>query len=198
LKRRSEFKRILIVTGTPGIGKTTISERLATKLGAFHIDLAHIVKDEGITSGYDKKRKTIIADEEILTERVQQKIEQQGRDVIIDGHYATAIIPKGQITKVFVLRCHPQQLKRRMKNRGFDGSKVKENIEAEILDVCLYDAIKEAGIEKVCEIDTTDETVDETVNEIIAVLRNKRMCMTGIVDWLGKLEMENALDGYLK
>ena len=197
-KGRHEFKRVIIVTGTPGVGKTIVSEQLATKLRAQHVDLAEIVKRERLTSGYDKKRQTWIADTSRLAKRLQQKIKQEKTNVIIDGHFASAVIPKAQVTRVFVLRRHPQQLKEQMERRGFKGAKLWENLAAEVLDVCLCDAIMNVGIEKVCEIDTTNNTVEDTVNEILSILDGNKLCTVGTVDWLGTLEKENSLDQYLK
>jgi adenylate kinase len=90
------------------------------------------------------------------------------------------------------------KLRQRMEEKGFRGAKVKENLAAEILDVCLSEAIENAGTEKVCELDTTDKTPDTVVTEIMSILKTKRRCLTGIVDWLGQLEMENSLDQYLQ
>ena len=131
-KGRHEFKRVIIVTGTPGVGKTIVSEQLATKLRAQHVDLAEIVKRERLTSGYDKKRQTWIADTSRLAKRLQQKIKQEKTDVIIDGHFASAVIPKAQVTRVFVLRRHPQQLKEQMERRGYKGAKLWENLASEV------------------------------------------------------------------
>lgn len=180
------------------MGKTIVSERLASRLGALHIDLADLVKRESLSSGYDRRRRTLIADTETLAKRLQQILEQRKSDFIIDGHYATTVIPQEQITKVFVLRCHPKQLERQMEKRGFKGTKLWENLAAEILDVCLYDSIMNAGIDKVCEIDTTNKTIDEISNDITCVLKGKKECVVGIIDWLGQLEEEDALDNYLK
>jgi adenylate kinase len=192
------LKQIIVITGTPGVGKTSVSERLAANLGAFHIDLADLVKRERLSSGYNRQRRTLLADTDELTKRVQQIVTQNRGDVIIDGHYATSVVSKREVSRVFVLRCHPQQLKQQMEKRGFKGAKLWENLAAEILDVCLYDAIKEMGPEKICEIDVTKKTVDETVEEIAAILRCDKECMVGIIDWLGKLEEESVLDQYLK
>jgi adenylate kinase len=85
-----------------------------------------------------------------------------------------------------------------MERRGFKGAKLWENLAAEVLDVCLYDAIINVGVEKVCEIDTTNNTVDDTVNEILSILDGKKMCTVGTVDWLGTLEKENSLNQYLE
>jgi adenylate kinase len=187
-----------VVTGTPGVGKTDISKRLAVKLHALHVDLGELVKKEKITNGYDENRQTFITDTSKLAARVQQVIAGTRKAVVIDGHYGTDVTPKDQLTRVFVLRCHPGQLRQRMEEKGFRGAKVKENLVAEILDVCLYEAIESAGSEKVCELDTTDKTPDAVVTEIMPLIKTKRGCSIGIVDWLGQLEMENSLDQYLQ
>ena len=189
---------MFVITGTPGVGKTDISERLAIRLDALHIDVGELVKKEKITSGYDENRQTFIADTTKLARRVQQTIAGTRKAVIIDGHYGTEVAPKDQLARVFVLRCHPMKLRQRMEEKGFRGAKVKENLAAEILDVCLSEAIENAGTEKVCELDTTDKTPDTVVTEIMSILKTKRRCLTGIVDWLGQLEMENSLDQYLQ
>jgi adenylate kinase len=133
-----------------------------------------------------------------LAKRVDQMISDSRKTMIIDGHYAPEIVPKEDITKVFVLRCHPKQLKQRMIERGFQGAKLKENLAAEVLDVCLTDAIASVGTDRVCEIDTTDKTIDAVLDEIISALEKKKHCAIGIVDWLGQLEAEQTLDQYLQ
>lgn len=187
-----------MVTGTPGVGKTAVSRRLATLLGALHVDLADLVKREKLTSGYDEPRQTLIADTDRLAKRLQQVVKHHEGIVIVDGHYATSVVPRDQVTKVFVLRRHPRQLREQMEKRGFTGEKLWENLASEILDVCLYDAINDVGDEKVCEVDTTDKSVDETGDEILSLYNGKQRCTVGITDWLGKLEEEKILDEYLK
>jgi len=180
------------------VGKTIVSERLAVKLHARHVNVAEIVTREKLTSGYDRKRRTWIADTSRLAKRLQQMIEHEKNHVVVDGHFASSVVPKEKIARVFVLRRHPQQLREQMERRGFKGAKLWENLVAEVLDVCLYDAIINVGVEKVCEIDTTNGTVDDTVNEISSILEGKKVCTVGTVDWIGILEKENSLDQYLK
>jgi len=186
--------------GSPCVGKTAVSQQLAKELSAFHIDLAEIVTKEKLTSGMDKKRKTMIADGAKLSKRVQQIMRQHGQDqnIIIDGHYAADVVPAKNITKVFVLRRNPEELKKLMEKRGFKERKTWENLAAEILDVCLYDALKTAGVDKVCEVDLTGKAIEEVVIEIVSILDEKKPCTVGIVDWLGKLEQEKSLDKFLK
>jgi adenylate kinase len=150
-----------------------------------------------LTSGYDRRRRTWIADTNKLATRLKQIIAQRG-NFVIDGHYAAEMIPESQVTKVFVLRRHPERLKKQLEKRGFEGAKLWENLAAEVLDVCLHDAVMNAGVDKVCEVDTTDKRSQETVDEIMSILDGKVACCTGTTDWLEKLEQERKLDQYLK
>jgi len=198
LKRVKEFKRVILVTGTPCVGKTAISSLLASKLNAVHIDLAELVRREGLISGVDRARGTFIADMDRVSKRVREIVKVSKRDLIIDGHYAMDVVPAKDVHIVFVLRRDPDELKRLMEERGFKGEKLLENLAAEILDVCLSDAVKACGLDKVCEINISGKGIEDVVEDIILVLEGKRKRMVGIVDWLGKLESEGRLDQFLK
>lgn len=192
------FKRVILITGTPGVGKTNVSSRLASRLDATHVDLSKLVEQEKLISGVDKDRGTLIADTKRVSERVQGIIKSCDRDVIIDGHYAVDVLPTEAIHLVFVLRRDPEELKEAMENRGFTERKLWENLAAEILDVCLWDAVRACGSEKVCEIDVSGKRIEEVVEEIVLVLEGKGKRSVGIVDWLGKLEREGRLQDFLK
>jgi adenylate kinase len=186
--------------GTPCVGKTAVSNQLAKELKAVHIDLGRLVIDEKLSSGTDLERGSLIADKPRLAKRVKQLIKDNVKehDVIVDGHYATDIVDSRTVTRVFILRRHPRELTELMRKRGFPERKIRENLEAEILDVCLYDAVKAVGTEKVCEIDATSKSPTKIAHDIIQVLNGKESCIIGNVDWIGKLEQEGELDKYLK
>lgn len=187
-----------MVTGTPGVGKTLVSRLLASKLDALHIDLGELVQRERLWSEVDKTRETLIADMPKLSKRVQEMIKRSKKDVVLDGHYAVNVVPAENVSIVFVLRREPEELRRSMRKRGFEGKKLKENLAAEILDVCLYNAVKVCGLEKVCEIDATGKQAEEVVEEAATVLEGKKSCTVGTVDWLGKLEKEGRLEEFLE
>jgi len=44
-------RQLLLVTGVPGTGKTTISSLLAAELGAEHIELTRLVREGGLSQG---------------------------------------------------------------------------------------------------------------------------------------------------
>jgi len=190
--------QVIIVTGTPGVGKTSVSKQLAASLDGLHVDLGELVKRERLTSGYDRKRRTFVVDEIKLASRLRQILKRQRGIVVVDGHYAAAVVARNQVERVFVLRRDPRQLRQMMEKRGFRGEKLGENLAAEVLDIILNEAIVNSGSGKICEIDTTDKTVDDAVDDILSILQSKKKCVVGVVDWIGKLEGEGVLDEYLR
>jgi adenylate kinase len=192
-------KRVILVTGTPCVGKTSVAHLLASKLDALYVNLAELAVQENLISGKDEERGSIIVDENLMQRKIGEIIENcDKKNIIVDGHYAVNVVPKNLIAYVFVLRRNPVELRKFMEQCNFSGRKLWENLASEILDVCLVDALKVLDEEKVCELDVTGKSVEEAVNEILNVLSGHRKCCVGIVDWLGKLESEGLLDEYLK
>jgi adenylate kinase len=54
----------IIVTGTPGVGKTTHCETLAQTAGLKHLSINQIVKDRGCHEGWDEEFQSWIVDED--------------------------------------------------------------------------------------------------------------------------------------
>ena len=106
-------------------------------------------------------------------------------------------MPKEQVHTVFVLRRDPRELQTVLEKRGYPEKKVWENLAAEILDVCLYDARSACGADKVCEVDVSNKTLEAVVEEMVLVLEKKQDCNVGTVDWLGKLEKTGQLGEFL-
>jgi len=192
-------RRVILVTGTPCVGKTSVARLLASKLDALYVNLTELAVRENLVSGKDEERDSIIVDENRMRHKIREIIDGcDQNDIIIDGHYAVSIVPKKFVTYVFVLRRDPVELRKFMEQCGFSGRKLWENLASEILDVCLVDALNVHGKEKVCELDVTGKSVKEVVSEILDVLGRHKECHVGIVDWLGKLESEGLLGEFLK
>jgi adenylate kinase len=192
------MKRVILITGTPCVGKTTTAKALAAKLNAEYINLTDFAKTYNLTLGEDKERNTIIIDEEAMQKKLSEVIDgTDNANIIVDGHYASAVTPTEHVALVFVLRRNPKELKQFMEKCGYTGSKMWENLQAEIIDVCLCEAV-EVHAGRVCELDVTGKSVEEVVAEILDVLEKRKTCFVGVVDWLGMLEREGLTDEYLK
>ncbi|MBS7632402.1 AAA family ATPase [Candidatus Bathyarchaeota archaeon] len=181
------------------MGKTSTAKRLAHKLDALYVNLTELATKKDFILRKDEKRNTLIIDEKRMTREIGKVIQKTEKNAIVaDGHCAADVVPAHLATHVFVLRRDPVELKKLMEKAGFSDNKMWENLAAEILDVCLIDAINVYGKEKICEVVVTGKTVEENINELLNVLRGKRKPRVGVVDWLGKLESEGVLDSYLK
>ena len=192
------FTKAVLVTGTPGAGKTTVAHQLASKLDAVYVGITELVKEHELFISVDKERQTLIADTEKVTEKLQQILDTSQGTVILEGHYAVDVVPQKHVNTVFVLRRDPRELKTVLEGRGYDEKKVWENLAAEILDVCLWDALSACDTGKVCEIDVSSKTVETVAEEMILVLEKKVDCKVGTVDWLTTLETDGQLEEYLK
>jgi adenylate kinase len=192
-------KRVILITGTPCVGKTSVARSLAARLSALYVNLTDLAERDSLISGKDEKRNTIIVDEPRMKRRIRDIVQKTDKkEMVIDGHYAVNVVPRELVTRVFVLRRDPVELRRFMEHCGFSGRKLFENLASEVLDVCLVDALSVVDKRRVCELDVTGKSVDETVEEVLSLLDDPSKCCVGVVDWLGKLEKDGLLDEYVK
>lgn len=192
------MKQVILITGTPCVGKTTVAKALSLKLDAEYINLTDYAKANDLILGKDEERDTLIIDEEQMPKKISETIEASTKkNTVIDGHYASAVTPTENVVLVFVLRRNPKELKEFMEKRGYTGNKLWENLQAEILDICLGEAVEiHAG--RICELDVTGKTVEQVISDIMDVLEKRKTCFVGTIDWLGMLEREGLIDQFLK
>ena len=190
---------MILVTGTPCVGKTSVARLLARELDASYIGLTGMAFHENLVLGEDVERGSAIVDEEGMRRRIGDIAEGAEKDnIVVDGHYAVNVVPEGIATRVFVLRRDPVELRKFMERCGFSGRKLWENLACEILDVCLSDALNVYEEAKVCELDVTGRSVEGVVTQILDILNGSGECRSGVVDWLGKLEDKGLLEEFLR
>ncbi|KIV90928.1 hypothetical protein PV10_05529 [Exophiala mesophila] len=139
----------IIVTGTPGVGKTTTITQLLSlaqeepqPLHLKHLSINDIVKDRQAHTGYDEELQTLIVDEEKLMDEVEKEIEDGAGSGgwIIDWHSTDGFAVRW-VDLVVVLRCEETSvLFDRLSARGYKDAKVQENMDAEIFGVIAEEA----------------------------------------------------------
>jgi adenylate kinase len=164
------------VTGTPGTGKTTATDRLDTDLDVIHLN--EVIREADLTTGVDADRDTLIADMDAVADWLD------GRDdVVVESHLAHEL----DVDRVVVLRCHPTEIERRLRDRGESAASAAENAESEALDVILSEAVARHGIDSVYEIETTDRSPADVAAAIDAVIAGNREPSAGTISYVDYL-----------
>src|SRR5512136_1019045 len=130
------------ITGTPGTGKSMVSEELARR-GHTVVHITDTVAP--YVSGNDVERDARIIDVD------RWAAEFVPFDGFVEGHIAH-LLPCDCIV---VLRCRPDELRKRLAQRKYREEKIHENAEAEALDVCLIETAGDFDPSRILEVDTT-------------------------------------------
>ncbi|KAK6832984.1 hypothetical protein PG995_012759 [Apiospora arundinis] len=154
----------IIVTGTPGVGKTTHCEMLAERTGLRHVSVNHIVKDKECHEGWDDEFGCWIVDEDKLLDAMEDEAKAGG--CIIDWH-ACDLFPESWIDLVVVLRVDSSTLYDRLSARKYPEAKLQENLDSEIMQVLLQEARDSYDEEMVVELQSnTSDEMDSNVDRI--------------------------------
>jgi adenylate kinase len=154
----------ILITGTPGTGKTTTAQLIAERTGLRHINVGDIVKAKKCHEGKDEEFDSYILDEEKLCDELQEIISLGG--CLVDFH-SPEIFPEDWFDLILVLRTSTEQLWDRLTIRGYNERKRDENMECEIMQVVL-EAVRE-NFEAAPVVELSSNTVDEMDSNVSRV-----------------------------
>ncbi len=171
---------MIAITGTPGTGKTRLAEELGAR-GYFVLDINEHIRNKGLLEEKDEDRDTYCVDVDSLDLSLDEY--RSNGTVLIEGHIAHCV----ECDLIIVLRCAPEVLAERLRERGYAEPKVIENVQAEILDVILCEA-SEADV-PVCELISSDESTRSIADKVEDIIKgNTDKYGPGNVDWTEELE----------
>ena len=163
------------ITGTPGTGKSSVAEELARRgYPVVHLSdtTARFVLEK------DEVRDTLVIDEEAW---ISSFIPVEG---FVEGHLAH-LLP---CDRVIILRCRPDELKKRLLSRNYSEMKIHENADAEALDVILVETLDVHPPGHIYELDTTSTSVPECTSLIEQFINGEIPPSYGSIDWSAYLE----------
>ncbi len=151
----------IVITGTPGTGKTIVADMLVKALRQRVVHINDFAKKNKLFIG--KSRGSYIVD----LKKLKRKLANV--DGVLESHLLCEFPLPGSI--VFVLRCDPKVLAKRLLKRKYLRKKIKENLEVEALDYCSIKA--EKNYDRVYDVDTTHRPINRVVRKIILILKKK-------------------------
>jgi adenylate kinase len=123
----------ILVTGTPGVGKTSLAKLLAEYIeGLLYINVGELVNDKKLYKEWDNKFNVPIFDEDMVIDYLEPQIALGGN--IVDFHTSN-FFPERWFDLVVLLRCNNTELYDRLAARGYSQEKITENIDCEIHEV---------------------------------------------------------------
>lgn len=170
-------KRITCVTGTPGTGKSTVG-RILRGFGLPVIEIQRFALTRGIYSYFENGETLVIPVPELM--KALERTSREYGQLVITGHLSHHFRPA---TSVVVLRTNPRILKDRLDDKKWSSRKVRENLEAEVLDVILTEAIDIHG-EKVSELDTSGEDKQRTAKRVMEIHHGGKRYPPKARNWL--------------
>ncbi|XP_028638947.1 adenylate kinase isoenzyme 6 [Grammomys surdaster] len=154
----------ILLTGTPGVGKTTLGKELASRSGLKYVNVGDLAREGQLYDGYDEEYGCPILDEDRVVDELEQQMQEGG--VIVDYH-GCDFFPERWFHIVFVLRTDNGILYKRLETRGYNEKKLQDNIQCEIFQVLYEEAIASYKEEIVHQLPSNEpEQLEDNINQI--------------------------------
>ena len=143
----------ILVTGTPGVDKTSLCTLLESQLpddydikGFTYVKLAEMIREKKLYQNWSEEFDVPEFDEDMVCDELEPLMSQQG-GVILEFH-SCDFFPERWFDMVVLLRCDNTNLFDRLQERGYKQNKIEENIQCEIFGE-LKDEVKNSYKEEI-------------------------------------------------
>uniref|UniRef100_A0A1I7T4A7 Adenylate kinase isoenzyme 6 homolog n=1 Tax=Caenorhabditis tropicalis TaxID=1561998 RepID=A0A1I7T4A7_9PELO len=167
----------ILITGSPGTGKSTLGQQVAEKLGFEFIEISKEVRENQLQGEFDEQYNCHVLDEDKLLDHISERMDSDDGGIVVDYH-GCDLFPERWFDVVVVLRCSTEKHYDRLQTRGYSDFKIKENVECEIFGTLLEEAKESYKEEIVHELQSeTPEQMEENVEkicELAAAFKNEQ------------------------
>ncbi|MBN1941089.1 MAG: AAA family ATPase [Candidatus Diapherotrites archaeon] len=158
----------IIITGTPGTGKTAIAKALGKKIRHKVVNEKEFCTRRGIGK-YDRKLGERIIPITKLARELNKFLAGHEK-TILEGHLLCEA--KLKADTAIVLTLPPKELEKRLRKRNYSEVKIQENIWCEETQYCKKKALKNYGKKKLVIV-KGEKSPAKTVNKIIKIIGGK-------------------------
>lgn len=149
----------ILIIGTPGTGKTSLSKKLEKKLEGYkRIELSKAIKKHRLYSEWDDKMGASIFDENLVRRYLKNQLDKYNSKnvgIILDFH-SVNFIKRKWFDIVFCLNSETHVLFDRLEKRGYSQDKIKENVECEIFKVIRFEATEIFDEEQIIDLQSNN------------------------------------------
>ena len=154
----------ILITGTPGTGKTTLSQEVAEATSLNLINIGELAKQNNFYCNYDEKLQAHELDEDKVIDEIDDIMKEGGN--IVDYH-GCDFFPERWFDIIFVLRTDNTILYDRLEKRNYSQHKIQENVQCEIFQTILDEARESYNPDIVYELSSnTPEEMDNNLTQI--------------------------------
>lgn len=172
----------ILITGTPGTGKTTIcnliQQKLEDQFEITHLNISEIIKQHKLYQEFDEEFDTWLFDENLLLDWFEENIlsEQNKRKINLIDFHSCSIFPQDWIDQVYVITSNTESLFDRLQARKYSAKKINENMECEIMQVVLEEATEhyEPQIKIQTLMNNDFDELDKNIDIICNFITNKQ------------------------
>lgn len=127
----------ILITGTPGVGKTSIAKAVAEKTSMTWCDVSKYAVEKNLVEEFDEKYNCPVIDEDKVLDSLENEVKNGG---YIFDFYGPDLLPEDWVDIVFVARTENKVLYDRLTARGYKDLKLEHNLEYEMYGMALEEA----------------------------------------------------------
>ncbi|BAN90781.1 adenylate kinase family protein [Aeropyrum camini] len=181
---------LILVTGTPGTGKTSVGRLIARETGCRFVESSPLLEALGATSRDPTGRATLMVEWSAAVDRL--------RSLDIGCWVVSTVTPSLwleslglEVALVVLLRTNPLLLEERLEARGWPRGKVVENVVAEAFGEIAWELVEYGFESATIEVDTSLRSPRDVAREVFD--RAERWD-TGIsIDWFESVEVASRV-----
>jgi len=172
---------VVCVTGTPGVGKTTISLNVKEKLLGTNmfefLNVGDLIKEKKLFSEWDDEMNCSIFDEDLVNleiKRIVASLQRDGKKGLLIDFHSVGFLPRRLVDHVVVIRADTNVLWTRLEQRNYPTEKIQENVQAEIFMESKSEAEDQFGEDRVIEKLNNSASERERIVDLIVELLIKQ------------------------